>query len=143
MAKKLDPLRKRLKSRAKEIAQAAPIDDIFGGLGDWDPAPAPKTAIARVIAKLEGMRISKPKPAPKPKPSKRAAKKKPAPKPKKGKPVAKVNEVEIWSPFTRQTQWVPLVPELAELLAEGWEIRDGDMPVSQAYAFLNFTPEEM
>jgi len=142
VAKKLDPLRKRLKSRAKELAQTAPTDDIFGGLGDWDPTPAPKTAIARVIAKLENMRLAKPKPAPKPKPVKKT-KPKPPPKPKKGKKVAKVNEVEIRSPFTLKTQWVPLVPELTDLLAEGWEIVDGDVPVNQAYEFLNFIPEGM
>lgn len=141
-SKKSDPLRKRLKARAKELAQFAPTDDPFGGLGDWDPSPAPMTAIARVIAKLEGMRIPKPKPAPKPKPVKKS-KPKPAPKPKKGKPVAKVSEVMMRSPFTGQTQWMPLVSSLSELLADGWTIEGGDVPVNQAYEFLNFTPEEM
>lgn len=145
MAKpKIDPVRKQLKARAKEIAQQAPVDDIFGGLGDWDPAPAKKMAIARAIAKLEGIKIAKPKPkAAKPKVVKRAPKPKAAPKPKKGKKVGKVNEVCIKSPYTRETQWLPLVAEISELLAEGWEIVDGDVSIDKAYEFLNFNPEEM
>ena len=145
MAKpKIDPVRKQLKARAKEIAQQAPVDDIFGGLGDWDPAPARKMAIARAIAMFEGIKIAKPKPkAAKPQVVKRAPKPKAAPKPKKGKKVGKVNEVCIKSPDTRETQWLPLVAEISELLAEGWEIVDGDMPVDDAYKFLNFNPEEM
>lgn len=145
MAKsKIDPVRKQLKARAKEIAQQAPVDDIFGGLGDWDPAPARKMAIARAIAMFEGIKIAKPKPkAAKPKVVKRAPKPKAPPKPKKGKRVGKVNEVCIKSPYTRETQWLPLVAEISELLAEGWEIVDGDMPVDDAYKFLNFNPEEM
>lgn len=145
MAKpKIDPVRKQLKARAKEIAQQAPVDDIFGGLGDWDPAPARKMAIARAIAMFEGIKIAKPKPkAAKPKVVKRAPKPKAPPKPKKGKRVGKVNEVCIKSPYTRETQWLPLVAEISELLTEGWEIVDGDMPVDDAYKFLNFNPEEM
>lgn len=146
MAKlKLDPRRKQLKALAKDIAQQIPTDDPFGGLGDWDPSQAPKKAIARTIAHLEGMKLTRPKPASaqKPKPVKRAPKPKAAPKPKKGKKVGKVNEVCIKSPFTFETQWLPLVAELSELLAEGWEIVDGDVSVNDAYKFLNFNPEEL
>lgn len=143
MVKKTDPIRKQLKARVKEIAQQSPLNDPFGGLGDWDPSGAPKNAIARVIAKLEGMKISKPKVA-KPKTVKRVPKKKKSPPlPKRGKQVAKATEVQIKSPFTGKTQWMPLVSSLSELLAEGWTIVDGDVPVSEAYEFLNYTPEEV
>lgn len=142
MAKKLDPRRKQLKLRAKEIAQSTPFDDPFNGMGDFVPRDTRPNAIARVIAKLEGMKITKPKPAAaKPKTVKRAPKPKAPPKPKKGKKVGKVNEVCLRSPFTNQTQWMPLVTSVSELLAEGWTIVDGDVPVSQAYEFLKFTPE--
>lgn len=134
----IDPIRKQLKARAKDIAQQSPFDDPFHGMGDFVPRDTRVHAIARVIAKLEGMRIPKPKPAPKPKPVKKAAKKKKPMKPKKGKPVAKANEVYIKSP-SGDAQWLPLVPSIAELLAEGWEIVDGDVPVEQAYEFLGAT----
>jgi len=144
VAKKTDPIRKRLKARVKEIAQHSPSNDPFGGLGDWDPSGAPKNAIARVIAHLEGMKLSRPKPAAtKPKTVKRAPKPKAPPRPKKGKKVGKVNEVCIKSPYTGESQWLPMVAELSELLTEGWVIVDGDVPVSQAYAFFNLTPEEV
>lgn len=135
-------LRRKQQTRVKDIVKSYPGNDPFGGLGDWDPADAPKTAIARVIAHLAGLKIPKPKPAvAKEKTVKRAPKPKAAPKPKKGKKVGKVNEVCLKSPYTRETQWLPLVAELGELLAEGWEIVDGDVPVSDAYEFLNVNPE--
>ena len=138
MAKRVDPRRKQLKARVKEITQHMPtIDDPFGGLGDWDPSDAPKMAIARAIGLLEGMKLTRPKPvAQKPKTVKRAPKPKPQPKPKKGKKVGKVNEVCLKSPFTRETQWMPLVAELSELLAEGWEVVDADNGVEAAFEFL-------
>lgn len=143
MTKKLDPVRKQLKARAKEIAQQSPFDDPFGGLGDWDPSGASKIAIARAIAKLEGMRIAKPKPvAQKPKTVKRAPKPKPQPKPKKGKKVGKVNEVMLKSPSGHE-QPIPLVPELRELLLDGWQIVGDNSIVDNAYSFLNFNPEEL
>lgn len=135
----IDPVRKQLKARAKDIAQQSPFDDPFHGMGDFVPRDTRVHAIARVIAKLEGMRIPKPKPAPKPKPVKKAAKKKLPPKPKKGKPVAKANEVCMKSPYTKEEHWMPLVPSIAELLAEGWVIVDGDVPVAEAYEFLGAT----
>lgn len=128
-------IRRQQKKRAKDIAQQTPFDDPFEGMGDFEPRDTRLNAIARVIAKLEGLKISKPKP-PKPHVAKRAAKKKPAPKPKKGKKVAEANQVCLKSPFTGEPQWMPLVPSLSELLTEGWEIVDGDMPVEQAYEFL-------
>jgi hypothetical protein len=135
-------LRRKQQTRVKDIVKSYAGNDPFGGLGDWDPAEAPKTAIARVIAHLAGMKIAKPKPAvAKEKTVKRAPKPKAPPKPKKGKKVGKVNEVCLKSPYTRETQWLPLVAELSELLAEGWEIVDGDVPVNAAYEFLNFNPE--
>jgi len=135
-------LRRKQQTRVKDIVKSYAGNDPFGGLGDWDPAEAPKTAIARVIAHLAGMKIAKPKPAvAKEKTVKRAPKPKAPPKPKKGKKVGKVNEVCLKSPYTRETQWLPLVAELSELLAEGWEIVDGDVPVRDAYEFLNFNPE--
>lgn len=143
MAKKIDPVRKQLKARAKTIAQQSPFDDPFHGAGDFVPRDTRQNAIARVIAKLEGIKVAKPKPSAKPKPAKKAAKPKAAPKPKKSKPVAKAIEVQIKSPYTGIPQWMPMVPELSELLAEGWVIVDGDVPVSEAYEFLNFTPEEV
>lgn len=135
-------LRRKQQTRVKDIVKSYAGNDPFGGLGDWDPAEAPKMAIARVIAHLAGMKIAKPKPAAaKEKTVKRAPKPKAPPKPKKGKKVGKVNEVCLKSPYTRETQWLPLVAELSELLAEGWEIVDGDVPVNAAYEFLNFNPE--
>lgn len=127
-------------------------DDIFGGMGHFVPCPTiqmvevkpptkaqRKKVIQRLIDKLDPPREVIV--AQKPKPVKRAPKPKAAPKPKKGKKVGKVNEVCLKSPYTRETQWLPLVAELSELLAEGWEIVDGDVPVSDAYEFLNFNPE--
>jgi len=144
MAKKLDPRRKALKALAKDIAQATPFDDPFHGMGDFVPRDTRPNAIARVIAKLEGMKITKPKPKDaKPKVVKRAPKKKKTPPPpKKGKSVAKANQILIQSPYDKYPQWMPLVPEISELLAEGWVIVEGgDVPVEEAYSFLNFTPE--
>lgn len=129
-------------------------DDIFGGMGHFVPCPTiqvvevkplTKTQRKKVIQKVIDI-LDPPREvlaAQKPKPVKRAPKPKPAPKPKKGKRVGKVNEVCIKSPFTLKTQWLPLVAELSELLAEGWEIVDGDVPVSDAYKFLNFNLEEL
>ncbi len=144
MAKQSTPaaIRRKQQLRVKGIVKAYAGNDPFGGLGDWDPSDAPKTAIARVIAHLADMKIPKPKPAAaKPKTAKRAPKTKPVPKPKKGKQVAKVNEVCLKSPFTGKPHWMPMVAELSELLAEGWIIVDADVPVDQAYAFLGQEPE--
>lgn len=136
-------LRRKQQTRVKDIVKSYPGNDPFGGLGDWDPAEAPKTAIARVIAHLAGMKIPKPKPAAaKEKTVKRAPKKKKMPPPKKGKPVAKATEILIQSPYDKHPQWLPLVPSISELLTEGWVIVDGgDVPADQAYEFLNFNPE--
>lgn len=142
MAKHLTPIqvRRKLKTLAKSIAQQTPFDDPFHGMGDFVPRDTRLNAVARAIAALEGLKIKKPAP-PKPKPVKRAAKKKPAPKPKKGKKVAKSNEICIQSPYTREPQWMPLVSSVSELLAEGWVIIDGDMPVEEAYNFLGVKHE--
>lgn len=132
-------------------------EDIFGGMGDFMPSPngldryrlervevkPPTKAQRKKIMQRLIDKIDPPREVIKPPPPAKKAKPKSPPKPKKGKKVAKVDEVEIRSPFTLKTQWVPLVPELTDLLAEGWEIVDGDVPVDQAYEFLNFTPEEM
>lgn len=127
-------------------------DDIFGGMGHFIPCPTiqmievkppskaqRKKLIQRLIDKLDPPREVIV--AQKDKPVKRAPKPKAPPKPKKGKKIGKVNEVCLKSPYTRETQWLPLVAELSELLAEGWEIVDGDVPVNAAYEFLNFNPE--
>lgn len=141
MAKAPTPatLRRKLKSRAKDIAQGC-ADDPFHGLGDFEPRDTRASAVARAICKLEGVKLKKPAP-PKPKPARKAKPKaKPAPKPKKGKPVARAREVLIRSP-RGEKQWVPLVAELTELLVDGWQILDGDVRASEAYAFLGMKPE--
>lgn len=136
-------LRRKQQTRVKEIAKAYGGNDPFGGLGDWDPSGAPKTAIARVIAHLAGMKIPKPKPAvAKEKTIKRAPKPKAAPKPKKGKKIGKVNEVMLKSPGGH-VQSIPLVPDLRELLLDGWVIVGDDTAVNEAYSFLNFNPKEL
>lgn len=124
-------------------------EDIFGGMGHFVPRPTiqmvkvkpptktqVKKTIQRLIDKIDPPREVIPV-------AKKAAKPKAPPKPKKGKSVAKTTEVEIKSPVTGKTQWMPMVAELSELLAEGWVIVDGDVPVNQAYEFLKFTPEEV
>lgn len=133
--------RRALKARAKAIAQRdlqdrLLADDPFHGLGDFEPRDTNLTAIARAIVQFENLKLKKPAP-PKPTPAaKKSTRKKAAPKPKKGKRVARAQEVCIRSPFTRETQWIPLVPSVSELLAEGWEIVDGDLPVAQALEML-------
>lgn len=128
-------------------------DDIFGGMGHFVPCPTiqlvdvkpptktqRKKLIQRLIDKLDPPHeVIK---AQKPKPVKRAPKPKSAPKPKKGKKVGKVNEVCLKSPFTRETQWLPLVAELGELLTKGWEIVDADTGVEAAYDFLTKPKEK-
>lgn len=145
MAKKLDPIRKHLRARAKEIAQQSPFDDPFHGLGDFVPRDTRLNAIARVIAHLDGIKVAKPKPAvAKEKTVKRAPKKKKSPPPKKGKVVAKAVEVLIKSPYDKHPQWLPLVPSLTELVDEGWVIVDGgDVPANQAYEFLKSNLKEL
>lgn len=141
MAKQPTPAarRKQIQTRAKAIAQLV-ADDPFHGLGDFEPRDTRVSAVARAICKLEGLKLKTPAP-PKPKPA-RKAKPKPAPKaPKKGKKVATAREVCLKSPITGERQWMPLVAELAELLLDGWEVVDGDMPVEEALAFLGVEPE--
>lgn len=135
-----DQRRRQQQRRVQEIVKGYAGNDPFGGLGDFDPRGAPRMAIARVIAALEGLKIPKPKAA-KPKPVKRAPKPKPAPKPKKGKKVGKVNVVTLKSPNGHE-QEIPLVPELRELLLEGWTIVGREPAKHKVYAFLDFNPEE-
>jgi|SRR6185369_11875725 len=142
MAKKLDPRRKQLKALAKEIAQQSPFDDPFHGMGDFVPRDTRQNAIARVIAKLEGMKIAKPKPvAQKPKTVKRAPKKKKTPPVKK---VGKVNMVMVKSPKGNE-QPIPLadIREIRELLLEGWVIVGDEEMVSQAYKAMRSKSKEL
>lgn len=143
MAKsKLDPIRKQQRARVKEIAQQSPFDDIFHGMGDFVPRDTSLNAIARVIAKLEGIKVTKPKlKIAKEKTVKRAPKPKVPPKPKKGVKVGKVNIVTVKSPNGHE-QPIPLVADLKELLLDGWQIVGDETTVNKAYAFLDFNPEE-
>ena len=133
--------RRQQQRRVQEIVKNYAGNDPFGGLGDWDPADAPKIGIARAIAALEGLKIPKPKAA-KPKPVKRAPKPKPAPKPKKGKKVGNVNEVMVKSP-RGHTQTLEVKPELRELLLTGWQIVEDAATVERTYELIHFKPEEM
>ena len=142
------------KKRMEHQVIVSDPDDIFGGMGHFVPTPTLQIVEVKPLTKAQRKKVIQkvidnldpPRQvivAQKPKPVKRAPKPKAPTKPKKGKKVGKVNEVCIKSPYTGEPQWLPLVAELGELLAEGWTIVDGDVPVDDAYKFLNFNPEEM
>ncbi len=126
-------------------------EDIFGGMGHFVPCPTiqivevkpptkaqRKKIVQRLIDRLDPPRevIAKPKTV------KRAPKKKKSVPPKRGAKNVTKKQVKVKSPAGHD-QWVDLEPSLSELLTEGWVIVDGDVPVSQAYAFFNLTPEEV
>lgn len=114
--------------------------DPFQGYGHFDPSGY--VAIARTIAALEPKSKRPKATATKQKPVKRAPKKKMPPKPKKGKKVGKVNEIILLSP-NGHPQSLPLVPELRELLLDGWQVVGDSAVVNEAYSFLRFNPEEL
>lgn len=147
------------KKRMEQQVQVTEWQDLFEGLGDFDPQPCPcqrfdtrmvevaaptkaqrKKLIERLIDKLDPPR----KVLAKPKTVKRAPKKKTLPPPKKGKKVGKVNEVTLLSP-KGHPQPIPLadIREIRELLLEGWQIVGDAAVVQEAYSNLKIKPEEL